>query len=195
MVQNLATLAKDLGVEGQAVSFFGPTVVPPTATATSDVIVPAFTPTLLPTFTPTPLPTATFPPTLIPTRTPRPTATPVPAFRLLTQTPACQVDQANTRLEVITLDALLDPLPGVEVVVMWEGGEDHFFTGFKPSFGQGYGDFEMVDDVSYTITLAAGSDIVSGVRVARCPAGEGGLDGGWRLTFQSLIIEVVEEEE
>jgi hypothetical protein len=119
----------------------------------------------------------------------------VPAFRLLTQVRVCQPDQVSHRLEIITLDALLDPLPGVEVVVTWNGSEDHFFTGFKPALGLGYGDFEMANEVSYTVSLADGSDEVSGLRVERCPASEGGLDGGWRLTFQSLRLNNAQESQ
>jgi hypothetical protein len=69
--------------------------------------------------------------------------------------------------------------------VTWEGGEDHFFTGFKPALGVGYGDFEMEPGISYTIQLADGSPEISGLRIEPC---EDGADGGWWLTFQNLRV-------
>jgi hypothetical protein len=93
---------------------------------------------------------------------------------------------------VVTQDALLNELPGVEVLVSWEGGSDHFFTGFKPELGLGYGDFTMDPEVSYTIVLADGSPEISGMRIERC---DNGLDGGWLLTFQNLILRPTEVPE
>ena len=192
-VRNLATLAKALGVEGQVIAFFGPTAVPMPATETPEISVPAFTPTTLPTLFPTFTPTLTPLPSPTPSRTPRPTATPVPAFRLLTQRRACLPDEQVNRIEIETLDAQLEPLPGVEVIVSWQVETDHFFTGFKRSQGAGYGDFEMEKGVSYQLSLAEGSPTISGLQIERCPVGKGGLDGGWRLTFQQLTGDVEDE--
>ena len=92
----------------------------------------------------------------------------------------------DAAITVITLDALLDPLPGVEVWVRWDGGADRFFTGFKPALGEGAGDFAMSPDISYTVVLAAGSPEIGGLRSETCA---NGLTGGWQLTFQNLIFE------
>ncbi len=192
-VQNLAALAKALGVEGQVISFFGPTPEPQTVTPTPETRVPAFTATSPPTLPPPPPPTFTPTPTQRPTRTPRPTATPIPAFRLLEQERACLGDEAVSRIEVETLDAFLDPLPGIEVLVSWQGGSDRFYTGFKPAFGAGYGDFEMEKGVSYSVSLAGGSPQINGLQLQRCPVSAGGLEGGWRLTFQRLAIDPTNE--
>jgi hypothetical protein len=70
--------------------------------------------------------------------------------------------------------------------VEWDGGFDRFYTGFKPSLGEGAGDFTMSPDISYTIVLAEGSPEISGLRVETCA---NGLTGGWQLTFQNLILE------
>ncbi len=93
---------------------------------------------------------------------------------------------------MITQDALLNPLPGIEVLVTWDGGSDHFFTGFKPDMGSGYGDFTMSPDRSYTIGLAEGSPEISGLRIEPC---DSGLDGGWQLTFQNLVFRSPETPE
>ena len=78
------------------------------------------------------------------------------------------------------------PLPGVAVVVSWDAGSDQFFTGFKVDQDPGYGDFTMEAGVSYSVTIAEGSPTASGLRIESCPQEEGGLLGGWRLTFQRL---------
>jgi len=78
---------------------------------------------------------------------------------------------------------LSNEVAGTAVIVRWDGGEDRFFTGFKPDLGVGYGDFAMTPDVSYTVLLDEGSPEVSGLRVEKCADGR---DGSWRLVFQKL---------
>ena len=181
-IRNLAVLAQQLGAAAPAVALFAPTPigsVTPTPTVTPPP--PATTEP-----SPTPLPTATILPTAtaVPTTAPQPTSQ--PTYRLLNQQQTCDPDQTNPGITVITLDALLDPLPGVEVWVQWAGGTDRFFTGFKPSLGEGAGDFTMMPDTSYTIILADGSPEISGLRIEACADGAA---GGWQLTFQNLILE------
>ncbi len=193
VVENLASLARQAGVEGSVVALFAPTPVngaasSPTPTATAPILAnPTTAP--LPTSTPTrtPVPTITPAPTLIPSPTAR------PDYRLLNQERLCG-KVSTPRIEVITYDALLNELPGVEVLVRWDAGEDSFFTGFKPEEGAGYGDFTMETGVSYSVQLADGSPEVSGLRIESCPEG---IDGGWRLSFQNvrLVLETGEDEE
>jgi hypothetical protein len=120
-----------------------------------------------------------------PTASPEPLPTARPNYRLLAQEPYCGTGESVSLLVVETQDALLNQLPGVEVLVTWDGGEDHFFTGFKPALGAGYGDFKMEPGVSYTIQLADGSPEISGLRLEPC---SDGTDGGWWLTFQNLRV-------
>jgi hypothetical protein len=180
VLRNMARLARRLGAAGPAVALFAPT---PAGDAT-----PSPTPTLTPSppaqatatatasATPSPSPTPTA------SATPVPSPTPPPAYRLLTQAQVCD-GRESPRLEVVTLDALLNDLPGVAVVVAWERGEDTFFTGFQPAERPGYGDFTMTPGVSYSAYLAAGSPEISGLRAEPCADG---TLGGWRLTFQNL---------
>jgi hypothetical protein len=184
-IKNLALLAQKLGAQGAVVALFAPTPLPGSAaTPTASVTAAA-----LPVETPTETPTRTPPPTLASTPTQRPSPTAQLSYRLLSQQRYCQRDEAAPLIVVITQDALLQPLPGVEVIVSWESGGDHFFTGFNPAEGPGYGDFTMSPDVSYTVTLSDGSPEVSGLRIESC---SNGLDGGWQLTFQNLILRLVE---
>ncbi len=180
LLEQLATVARQLGAEGQAIALFAPTQ--PAA-----ALQPTPTPAVATTPTDTPAPTATPTNTAVPTPTgtaTRPaTATPQPNYRLTEQTRLCDDEEAINRIEVIVLDAFLNDLPGVEIEVTWQNGRDRFFTGFKPENGRGYADFEMSPDISYTVRLPDGSPEVSGLRLEEC---DSGLSGGWQLTFQNL---------
>lgn len=184
-VRALAMVAAQLGSRSPALSLFGPTPLPPAVTPLPTATVPTLTPTPQATPSPTRRPTNT--PTLPPTVTPLITATPSPppVYRLLAQEQLCDPAGTVTKIAVEAVDGLLQPLPGVEIVVRWDEGEDHFFTGFKPELGLGYGDFAMSPDISYAVYLAEGSPTVSGLQIEPC---DNGFVGGWRLVFQNLIF-------
>ena len=187
-VRNLAILTQRLGGESPALSLFGPTPLPPPVTPEPTTAASTATATLLPTPTLTRRPTNTPRPTLTPTPTQIPTATPRPVYRLLSQERLCDANEPAPRIEVVVVDAVLEPLAGAEVLVTWDGGSDRFFTGFQPEQDPGYGDFVMESDVSYSVTMAEGSPTIGGLRVEPCAAASGGQPGGWRLTFQNLTI-------
>lgn len=188
-VRNLAILTQRLGGDSPALSLFGPTPQPPPVTPTQAPAAPTATATLLPTASPTPPPTRTPPPTLTPSPTPRASATPQPDFRLLSQERVCEQEAPATRIEIVVIDATEEPLPGVEVIVSWASGSDRFFTGFRPDINLGYADFHMEPDISYSVELAPGSPPISGLRIEPCAVAQGGLPGGWRLTFQSARVD------
>ena len=145
----------------------------PPGTATASMIAAVSTPTQRPpTSTPTPLPSRT--------------ATPTPGapFVLNDKTPLCDIKIRDPRIIVNTLDAAGQPVPGVEVIVSWPGGEDRFFTGLKPELGLGYGDFKIEPGVSYSVHLAEGGELVQGMLSNECEtrAGER-FWGSWALLF------------
>ncbi|MEM7800373.1 MAG: hypothetical protein AAF633_14355 [Chloroflexota bacterium] len=183
-VRDMARLAQALGAEGQALDIFAPTpisggvieILPsPSPTLNPAAESPIATPTLLP--SPTPILPAT---PIFPTETPiRPESGP---FLLQEQEVVCHAELTAPRIEVIVLDENGEPLPAIEVLVRSDGQEDRFITGFKPEFGLGYGDVSMEADRSYAITLAEGSDTVSGLQIEICADQSG--NAGWRLVFQ-----------
>lgn len=187
-VRNLAILTRRVGGDSPALSLFGPTPMPPPVTPEPTATANTPTATLLPTPTLTRQPSRTPQPTLTPTPTPIPTATPRPIYRLLSQERLCDAGGPAPRIEVLVVDALLDPLAGAEVLVTWEGGSDRFFTGFQPDQDPGYGDFVMEPDVSYSVAMAEGSPTIGGLRIEACPPASGDHPGGWRLTFQNLTV-------
>jgi hypothetical protein len=181
VLKSLAILASRLGIQNPGISAFAPL---PTSTPFS---VSAATSTGTDTqIQETQEPTTTPRPTLTPT--PAPSATLVPAFRLLNREQLCDSFVPIERIEVIAVDSFLEPLPGAEVLVTWEDGSDHFFTGFQPELGLGYGDFAMNPGVIYTVEMADGSQLVGDLSIVQCDTFGGEQNGGWRLTFQNTDV-------
>jgi hypothetical protein len=194
-LRSLALLARKLGAESAAVDAFAPPdpdTPGQSAPAATSGQVPA---TVQPTSDasaagqPTPQPVSTARPSPTPTSTPRPSPTAVPVFRLLNREQVCQPDAPVQRLEVIAVDSNLEPLQAAEVIVIWDEGNDRFFTGFQPERGLGYGDFEMEAGVEYAVMMAEGSQLVTGLAVTNCGNAQGGLPGGWRLTYQNTDVQ------
>jgi hypothetical protein len=129
----------------------------------------------------TPTPTRTpLPP---PTRTPTPT--PGAPFELFDQEKVCDPDLYAPLIQVVVVDAAGRPVPGVEVLVVWDTGQDHFFTGLKPELGLGYGDFAMTGGVIYTVQVVKSETPITGLTAEDCIGDEDDLfPGSWLLTFQ-----------
>lgn len=204
VAQALALLALDLGQGPTPVVTSPPataveTMTPPTkvspsptftltAPVTTTVSTPAsattppasspITVTGTPQFTRTPLPTGT----PLPTRTP--TSTPGALFVLQERTFVCDQNVTGPLIQVLSEDAAGEQIPGVEAVVNWDGGEDHFFTGLKPELGLGYADFTMTPGVVYTLRLADGGQPITELTAAECEANDGSRYwGSWLLVF------------
>jgi hypothetical protein len=157
----LAQLAEDLAGPS-------PTHPPPQTPVPSGIP----TQTRTPTITATPLPTRT------------PTATPGAPFALAEQNRVCDATLAGPLLQVVVLDAAEQEVPGVEVIVIWDEGQDHFFTGLKPELGLGYGDFLMEEGVSYAVQLAGGRETITGLTAEDCVDEDGVFFlGSWSLVF------------
>jgi len=132
--------------------------------------------------------TATLQPKPISTMAPRATNTITPTitapFKITKVSPFCEPSQPGL-LQVYLTNSDGKPAPGIEVVVTWSDGEEHFFTGLKPEMGNGYADFVMAENVDYSLTLSGG-----GVQVPNLQAGKCGLlqsnayPGGIRLDFK-----------
>jgi hypothetical protein len=126
----------------------------------------------------TPISTATLRPA------PTPTRTPGAPFGLTNQAPFCEATQPGL-LQVSLQDANGEPAAGVELVVTWLGGEEHFFTGLKPELGNGYADFVMSPNVEYALSLSGGSVRVTGLSSSVCTAEDGSAyPGGILLEFE-----------
>lgn len=121
--------------------------------------------------------------------TPRPTQTPPPTlgapFTLTAQDSICDTNLPDGLLQVLVLNSNRRQMPGMEIVITWEGGGEQFFTGLKPELGNGYADYSMTPNMIYTVQIASGSDVAAGLTPPTCqaPSGESYF-GGIKLTFQ-----------
>jgi hypothetical protein len=121
--------------------------------------------------------------------TPRPTSTstliPGEPFALTGQESICDSNLPDGLLQVLVLNSNRRQIAGVEIDITWEGGKEDFFTGLKPELGNGYADYIMAPDVTYSLQLTRGSDVALGIAAPTCQssAGETFL-GGIKLTFQ-----------
>ncbi len=123
-------------------------------------------------------------------RTNTPTATPGAPFEMVEKELVCNLDLKVPLIQIEVIDAAGQPVPGIEALVIWDEGEDHFFTGLKPELGIGYADFTMQVGVSYTLQLVDADIPVTGLFAEEC-AGEDGetFPGSWLLTFQQPAAE------
>jgi hypothetical protein len=133
--------------------------------------------------TPTATRTQTPFPSPAPTRTPTPT--PGAPFRLASRDKVCDPKLTQPLLEVDVTDAAGQPVPGIEVRVVWDSGQDHFFTGLKPEIGIGYGDFTMTPGITYSLQLADSDQPVTGLSAEDCTGVDGKTyPGSWHLRFE-----------
>ncbi|KAF0107872.1 MAG: hypothetical protein FD146_1503 [Anaerolineaceae bacterium] len=175
----------------------------PTAAASSTptiIVVPAtMPPTDTPFITDTPggPPTDTpsvsetpFTPTVTPflSATPRPSRTPTPTpglpYALAAQETVCNANLLDALIQVQVRDAAGYPVPGVDILVTWDGGREHIFTGLKPELGNGYADFAMTPGIVYSVQVASGGAPVEGLEAPTCEAGGVTWWGSLRLVFQ-----------
>ena len=122
--------------------------------------------------------------TAAPRLTYTPTPTPGPPFNRDEFKTFCEPSQPGL-LQIFLKDSNDQPEAGVELVITWTGGEEHFFSGLKPELGNGYADFIMSPDVEYALSLSNGSTRVTGIIAPACTSEDGNsYPGGIRLEFK-----------
>lgn len=129
--------------------------------------------------------------TLIPalTATPRPTRTATPTlgapFQLVGQDTVCDEGLAEGLLQIVVTNRTRQQIPGAEIIITWNGGEEHIFTGLKPELGHGYADFLMAPDVTYSARTADGGTPALELIAPVCTDKDGNnYQGGILITFQ-----------
>ncbi len=135
------------------------------------------------TFTPQPLPPTPTPLPVVPT----PSPTPAPSFVLKAKEKECRPEGEPSLLEIEVLGKDGTPLPGVELIISWEGGEERIFTGLKRGKSPGYADFEMQSGATYRVRPAKeGSEEAANLFSSGgdCPPDKPKVS--WRLTFQEV---------
>lgn len=121
--------------------------------------------------------------------TPRPTRTPAPTagapFSLVSRDQVCNPNLTDGLLQIMVLDDNGHAMPGVEIAITSNAGEEHFFTGFKPEISDGYADYVMQAGTTYSLQIARSGAPASGMAAPSCTdsAGQSYL-GGLKLTFR-----------
>jgi hypothetical protein len=92
-------------------------------------------------------------------------------------------------LKIYVRDRLGLGVPGVEVAITWPGGQDTFFTGFKPNVDPGYADFQMESGRLYQIKLVSLDTVGKLLEINidegnLCPNLLEGVDPSWQVVFQ-----------
>lgn len=121
--------------------------------------------------------------------TPRPTRTATPTlgapYQLVGEDTVCDPALEEGLLQVVVTNVSRRQVPGAEIVITWNSGEEHIFTGLKPELGHGYADFLMTPGVIYAVRMADGGTPASELIAPECTAEDGETYlGGFRLTFQ-----------
>jgi hypothetical protein len=123
------------------------------------------------------------------TATPRPSRTPTPTlgapYQLVGEDPVCDPELEEGLLQVVVTDLSRRQIPGAEITIVWNSGEEHIFTGLKPELGHGYADFLMTPGVAYSVRMADGGTPASELSAPDCTTTSGEpYTGGIRITFQ-----------
>ena len=76
-------------------------------------------------------------------------------------------------------------VPGVQIIINWDDGQESIFTGLKPEIDLGYADFVMTPETTYTLQVSGGGQIISDLFAPECEdEGSGRYWGSWRLIFK-----------
>ena len=184
----LAQLADRLGARTAGMSVYlvvpvtSPT--PPSAPAAPQTI--ASGPSTRQPATPDATPTITATPPVTPRAvTPTPVPTVNPSYQIVSQIAECTRPPATPQIRVTVQDAAGQGLAGVTVWITWDGGTDRFVTGLKPEINAGYGDFDMLRDQNYNVSIAQAESVVAtGLQAEACAAG-GAIS--WRLVIRPAV--------
>jgi len=129
--------------------------------------------------------------TSIPISTPtlRPTHTPTPTlgapYQLVGQDTVCDPELAEGLLQIVVINATRRQIPGAEIIITWNSGEEHIFTGLKPELGNGYADYLMAPSMTYSIRMADGGTPAVDISAPACTATDDSTYlGGIKITFQ-----------
>lgn len=156
-VRTMMTFYQLQGKQGCADTLL-PSLQEPPPTTVVEVVIP--TATFVPPATKTPTPDGPSGPTPTPFRVVVPTTAPQTEYILANISTFCS-STASGLIEVEVQDVDGEGVPGQQVRVRWDAGNDTFYTGLKPERGPGYADFSMTAGNGYTVDLPGRADPIS----------------------------------
>lgn len=106
------------------------------------------------------------------TSTSKPTPSPAPTlgapFELKERLIICQIDQEHEMIQIQVDNHAGDPVPGVQIDLTWQNGEEYFVTGLIPSVNPGYADYKMTGGIEYALRVGDGGEQVRGLQIPEC---------------------------
>lgn len=106
------------------------------------------------------------------TSTSRPTPSPAPTlgapFELKERLIICQPDQEHELIQIQVDNHAGEPVPGVQIDLTWQNGEEYFFTGLIPSVNPGFADYKMASGIEYALRVGDGGEQVRAVQIPEC---------------------------
>jgi len=131
------------------------------------------------------LPTATSNASSTPTISQEETVQVEKIFLVTKQEMICEVQKDTPKL-IIYVYSDSTQVSWVGVKVDWGSGVDIIFTGMKPDLGDGYADFEMKQQVLYSVSLRENSETLDGISWAECENADGDTWwGSWEIHFST----------
>jgi hypothetical protein len=113
------------------------------------------------------------------------TKTPSSQFKLKSNQTICDSPLKSRLLQVEVMNSTDRPIPGIEIIISWPEGEDHFFTGLKPEISDGYADFLMTPDIVYNLQIVNSGAYISNLTAPICSTENGNTSwGSLQLIFQ-----------
>jgi hypothetical protein len=129
--------------------------------------------------------------TLFATLTPRPSATPKPTqgapYQLVGQPKEiCDPAGVSGQLRIYVKGTNGDGIPGVKIAIsLPNGGSSNFYTGLYPEINNGYADFTMSPESTYTIRVGIGGDPINNLAIPQCTGGDGkSYQGSLEITLK-----------
>ena len=139
--------------------------------------------TLAPPPSKTPAPTPSLVGTQTATAAPTVTAGPLRQFVLVGLGAYCDAERPAL-LAVYVQERNGRGIPGMELRVRWDSGEDHFFSGLKPERGLAYADFVMQETQQYRVDMPGRAESSPAFATGGCvDEGESTLRS-WRAVFR-----------
>jgi len=113
-----------------------------------------------------------------------PTATLSPPFVLDNRVEVCNPLLTEPQIQVFVSNTAGIGIPGIEIIISWNGGEEHFYTGIKTDIDIGYADFVMEPEILYVLQVANGGQLIADLTAPQCK-NEAGIVfwGSLRLVF------------
>ena len=96
----------------------------------------------------------------------------------------CDTKLETPLIQIEAINGFGDPLPGILVIVTWNGSEERFYTGLIPEKDPGYADYNPAPGAVYSIRLGEGGEPATGLSATECTDTLGNRYwGAWLLKF------------